>query len=363
MQKDLFSQLSVFVIFCLYYFRIHFSIGLKPFTCSHCGKSFARKEKLKEHERIHTGERPFTCDVCGKSFSDSGNFSNHKKGHLAPESAKWRLYPKKQRSASLQSSLNTYEDGTSVQGPSNGSLVNSNDFNQRQVTLSLPNNLLCLLGQPNTSAMLYCVAKPVQEILPKSSDQSAENQPLMLQLQNLSENLKPFPDTCDAEGTSLESSDADCSNQEHAGTEMEVSLTIEPMKVDSTVLKTDGDGDIEGTSSFLYESLSPSNLSTGNKAFETPSKILSELRPIYNDSVLKNLKSPYKVISSDSILTPVLQKDLQIISTGQTGKSGAINSAVFALIDTNTENTDHEHPKSGINGDSGIIDFPTCMSM
>ncbi len=62
-----------------------FSLGTKPFSCSHCEKSFSRREKLRDHERIHSGERPYVCDICQKGFADSGNFSNHKKFHRNPE--------------------------------------------------------------------------------------------------------------------------------------------------------------------------------------------------------------------------------------------------------------------------------------
>ena len=74
-------------------------LGVKPYTCSFCQKSFPRKEKMKEHERTHTGERPFTCVTCGKSFSDSGNFSNHKKGHEDASLRKWKRFPRRSTSS------------------------------------------------------------------------------------------------------------------------------------------------------------------------------------------------------------------------------------------------------------------------
>lgn len=40
----------------------------KPFQCSECGNRFTRKDHLKMHMKIHSGDRPFKCESCEKTF-------------------------------------------------------------------------------------------------------------------------------------------------------------------------------------------------------------------------------------------------------------------------------------------------------
>ncbi|XP_066458209.1 zinc finger protein 850-like [Eleutherodactylus coqui] len=55
--------------------------GKKPYSCSECWKSFARKANLVEHQRTHTGEKPFSCSECGKCFTVKANLVTHQRRH------------------------------------------------------------------------------------------------------------------------------------------------------------------------------------------------------------------------------------------------------------------------------------------
>ncbi|KXN65602.1 hypothetical protein CONCODRAFT_31098, partial [Conidiobolus coronatus NRRL 28638] len=50
-------------------------IGIKPYKCETCNKSFIRKDVL--HMRNHTGYKPYVCKACNKSFVRKDILAGH----------------------------------------------------------------------------------------------------------------------------------------------------------------------------------------------------------------------------------------------------------------------------------------------
>ena len=56
--------------------------------CALCGKGYTTLASLQIHMNIHTGQRPFVCDICGSTFSQSGHLQRHLKSHSGVKSMK-----------------------------------------------------------------------------------------------------------------------------------------------------------------------------------------------------------------------------------------------------------------------------------
>ena len=51
------------------------------YACKFCGKQSNKRNVLRAHVRIHTGERPFECMYCNRKFADSSTLRRHKTIH------------------------------------------------------------------------------------------------------------------------------------------------------------------------------------------------------------------------------------------------------------------------------------------
>jgi len=51
--------------------------GQRKFGCTICRKTFASRQNLEAHSRIHTGETPWKCYLCGSKFNRLHHFRQH----------------------------------------------------------------------------------------------------------------------------------------------------------------------------------------------------------------------------------------------------------------------------------------------
>ncbi|KAJ8389438.1 hypothetical protein AAFF_G00119760 [Aldrovandia affinis] len=63
----------------------------RPFLCSVCGRGFSRRETLRRHDRVHTGEKPYHCSVCGKDFREAFHLTKHRTVHSGEKNYKCEL--------------------------------------------------------------------------------------------------------------------------------------------------------------------------------------------------------------------------------------------------------------------------------
>ena len=57
--------------------QAHLSPQDRKHKCELCGKGFSTRQRLDDHNNIHTGARPYICEQCGLTYINNANKNQH----------------------------------------------------------------------------------------------------------------------------------------------------------------------------------------------------------------------------------------------------------------------------------------------
>ena len=125
----------------------------RPHVCGTCGRSFARLEHLKRHERSHTKEKPFECPECTRCFARRDLLLRHQqKLHMSTTpSSRPRSGRRESTSSSAATASGRVRKNSTVNNT--GGATGGSSMRPRANTIShVDNATLGMLAAANSSA-------------------------------------------------------------------------------------------------------------------------------------------------------------------------------------------------------------------